>query len=113
MKFLSATQLPLLVWSSLSFGYYSNKYDPQNTDPRSNWISKVFGSDENHDRRKRVLEVSERLGRSQVQVALAYTLAQEFPTHCIVGCQSREHMQDCVSALDLRLDEETVEFLRA
>ena len=112
VEFLSSTQLPLLVWSSLSFGYYSREYDPKNTDPRSRWISRVFGSNENHNRRKRVKEVSERLGRSQAQVALAYALAQNFPTHCIVGCHSREHLQDCVNALDIDLDEKTMDFLR-
>ncbi len=96
-------QMPVFVWSSLSFGFFADEYDPQvpRASFRSRWISRNFGSAENHARLERVRRYAREHNVPTPQLALASTLNQRFPTHCIVGCSSRHKLEDCVAALSV------------
>jgi len=45
------------------------------------------------------------------QVALGYLLSQPFPTIPIVGCRTREQLEDCLRADDVRFTAEELDFL--
>jgi aryl-alcohol dehydrogenase-like predicted oxidoreductase len=109
--FFTDTQMPVLVWSSLGFGFFSDDYDPNQPKAsiRSRWIASVFGSRENHERLRRARELAQRSGASAAQVALAFILSQGFPTHCIVGCRSHQKLEDCVGALKVQLGQKALE----
>ncbi len=113
--FYTAAQLPAFIWASLAFGFFADAYDPRapRATFRSRWIARNFGSEANHARLERVRQYARERGLTAAQVALAFSLNQPFPTHCIVGCSTRGKLADCVAALDVRLEPEAIgSFLR-
>ena len=108
--FYTAAQLPVFIWASLAFGFFADAYDPRapRATFRSRWIARSFGSEANHARLERVRQYARERGLSAAQVALAFSLNQSFPTHCIVGCSTRGKLADCVAALGVRLEPEAI-----
>lgn len=102
----AATQMPVFIWSSLAFGFFADAYNPQapKASFRSRWISRNFGSATNHARLEKLRRYAAEHGVTAAQLALAFSLSQPFPTHCIVGCSSRSKLENCVSALNISRD---------
>ena len=47
------------------------------------------------------------------QVSLAWMLSKPYVTSPIVGCTDVKHVEEAVSALDIKLNEETIKALEA
>jgi aryl-alcohol dehydrogenase (NADP+) len=60
---------------------------------------------------ERVSDLASKRGVSNAQVALAWVLAQPGITSPIVGARRREHLDDAVAAVDLKLDESELQAL--
>lgn len=58
-------------------------------------------------------KIAKEHGRTMAQEALAWMLSKPFVTSPIVGATSVEHIEQAVSALDIRLDEEEIKALEA
>ena len=58
-------------------------------------------------------QVAKELGYSMAQTALAWMLGKPFITAPIVGTTNVRHIEEAVSALDIKLDDETVKRLEA
>ena len=58
-------------------------------------------------------KVSKELGYSMAQTSLAWILSKDYITAPIVGTTSVKHIEEAVSALDIKLDEETIKKLEA
>ncbi len=52
-----------------------------------------------------------RLGKSPIHVALAYVLAQPFPSVPLIGPRTLDELEDSLQALDIALSPEDVEWL--
>jgi aryl-alcohol dehydrogenase-like predicted oxidoreductase len=72
-EWYSTNGLSVFAWSSLARGFFSNHYDPQNTDhnPVSRWCATYFGTEENIQRRERALMFARDHDVTVAQVALA------------------------------------------
>ena len=88
------TGLPLLAWSAQAGGYFAGAASP------------VYDNAANRERRAR----AEQLGDANA-VALAWVLAQPFPTIAIIGPHSLEHLHASLEALAVELSADEVRWL--
>jgi aryl-alcohol dehydrogenase-like predicted oxidoreductase len=93
------TGMPLLAWSAQAGGYFAGA------------SSAVYDNAENRERRDRAEEIGRRTGASANAVALAWVLAQPFPTIAVIGPHSVEHLQSSLEALDVELGADEVAWL--
>ena len=71
----------------------------------------MYGAPHDEEIAARVREASERLGQPPARVALAWMLQKPEITSPIVGASKPGHLEDAVAALEVALDDETVEAL--
>lgn len=102
------TQTALLPWSSQAQGFFAPGRVEAARDPefRRAWIS-----DANLDRRERAVQLATARGADSVAIALAYVLAQPFPTFALVGPQNELELDSSLAALEIDLDRRDVEWL--
>ncbi len=97
------TQLPLFSWSAQGGGYFAGvEGDP---------TQRVYDNEGNRERRRRAEEVGRERGFTASAVALAWVLAQPFPTYAIIGPQSAAEVEESVHALELVLTPDEVRWL--
>lgn len=96
---LRRTQLALLPWSSQARGFFSDT-DPAALDPR---MSRCWDTAGNRARRTRAAVLAARFGVRPINVALAYVLAQPFPTFPLVGPRTVAELEVALCALTLDL----------
>jgi aryl-alcohol dehydrogenase-like predicted oxidoreductase len=88
------TGMPVLAWSAQAAGFFAGA----RTD--------VYDNPDNRERRARAGQ----LGDANA-VALAWVLAQPFPTVAVVGPHSVEHLRASLAALDVELSADDVRWL--
>jgi 1-deoxyxylulose-5-phosphate synthase len=93
------TGMLLLAWSAQAGGFFAG------SDAES---ARVYQNDGNRLRRARAEELGRRLGCSANAVALAWVLAQPFPTVAVIGPHSVDHLRSSLEALDVELGPDDV-----
>ena len=93
------TGMPLLAWSAQAGGYFAGA------------ASDVYDNADNRERRARAEQLGRRSGHTAHAVALAWVLAQPFPTIAVIGPHSREHLQASLEALEVELGDDDVRWL--
>ena len=72
---------------------------------------RVWYNEQNFGRRDRAVELATRLGKSPIHVALAYVLAQPFPSVPLIGPRTLAELDDSLLAVDIKLTPEQVTWL--
>jgi 1-deoxyxylulose-5-phosphate synthase len=93
------TGMLLLAWSAQAGGFFAGA------------DASVYDNADNRERRARAGELGRRTGASANAVALAWVLAQPFPTVAVIGPHSVEHLQESLGALEVALSPDEVEWL--
>src|SRR3984957_9739842 len=111
-----ALNLGVLAWSPLAKGVLSGKYHGESKADggrMSNEGMKEFLPEEQHATRiiSAVKVVSEQVGRSMAQVALAWLRRQTVPVIPIMGARKVSQLQDNLASLDLKLSTEQLKSL--
>jgi aryl-alcohol dehydrogenase-like predicted oxidoreductase len=111
-----ALNLGVLAWSPLAKGVLSGKYHGESKADggrMSNEGMKEFLPEEQHATRiiSAVKAVSEQVGRSMAQVALAWLRYQTVPVIPIIGARKVSQLQDNLGSLDLELSAEHLKSL--
>ena len=111
-----ALNLGVLAWSPLAKGVLSGKYHGEGKADggrMSNERMKEFLPEEQHATRiiSAVKAVSEQVGRSMAQVALAWLRHQTVPVIPIMGARKVSQLQDNLASLDLELSAEQLKSL--
>jgi aryl-alcohol dehydrogenase-like predicted oxidoreductase len=96
------TGMPLLAWSSQAGGFFAGSGGAS---------ARVYDNAGNRERRARAEQVGRRAGGTANAVALAWVLAQPFPTIAVIGPHSVEHLRSSLEALDIHLSAEDVRWL--
>jgi 1-deoxyxylulose-5-phosphate synthase len=109
MKFCADQNIAVIPWSPLARGYLAGSGlggKASTVRGRSDQYSVTlgFGSRQDETIRRRVVEVSEKLGVKPAVVALAWVLSKPYVTAPIVGASKPHHLDDAVAALSLKLD---------
>jgi predicted dehydrogenase/aryl-alcohol dehydrogenase-like predicted oxidoreductase len=106
---LTTRQIPNFAWSSQGRGFFT---DRAGRDKRDNdELVRVWYSEKNFNRRDRAIELAHRLGRSPIHIALAYVLAQPFPSVPLIGPRTLHELEDSLSALKISLSAADVDWL--
>jgi predicted dehydrogenase/aryl-alcohol dehydrogenase-like predicted oxidoreductase len=93
---LERTQTTHFAWSSQARGFFV-RGDPGF---RSDWeLTRSWYCDDNFERLRRARLVSEKLGVTANNVALAYCLGQPFPNFCLIGPMNLGELQTTLPAL--------------
>ena len=108
----------VIPWSPLARGKLARPWseEPATERERTDDFGKVLYA-RTRDADKAVVDalgaVSEGLGVARSQVALAWLLRKPEVTAPIVGVSKRQHLEDAIAALSLKLDDDTVKALEA
>ena len=105
---LEQTQTVLMPWSSQARGFFVIG-DPN--DRSNEELVRCWYSDENFVRLDRARGLAASKGVTPIQVALAYVLAQPFPTVPLIGPRSISETASSWSALELELSASEVAWL--
>ena len=75
----------------------------------------VWGATQAEDKKvvDNLEKIAKELGYSMAQVSLAWMLSKPYITAPIVGCTDPKHVEEAVSALDIKLSDETIKALEA
>jgi predicted dehydrogenase/aryl-alcohol dehydrogenase-like predicted oxidoreductase len=107
---LTRTQIALFPWSSQARGFFTDRAhrDQSLNDEEMN---RCWYSQDNWQRRDRVLELAGKKGVLPINIALAYVLNQPFPTFPLIGPRTLEELRTSLPALDVELSAEEVKWL--
>ncbi|HWA17506.1 MAG TPA: aldo/keto reductase [Devosia sp.] len=106
---LKARQIPNFSWSSQARGFFTDRAGRDKRDNEE--MVRTWYSDANFARRDRAIELGKQLGKSPIHIALAYVLAQPFPSIPLIGPRTLNELDDSLQALDIKLTPEQVAWL--
>lgn len=106
---LTARQMPNFAWSSQGRGFFTERAGRDRRDNEE--LVRVWYSEKNFGRRDRAIELADRLGKSPIHVALAYVLAQPFPSTPLIGPRTLGELDDSLRALDIVLSPDDLAWL--
>jgi aryl-alcohol dehydrogenase-like predicted oxidoreductase len=107
---LKRTQTVLLPWSSQARGFFlPGKAHPSKTDDKE--LARCWYAEDNFKRLARAEEVAKRLNVPTLNVALAYVLAQPFPTFPLIGPRQPSETRTSLPGLDIKLSEKDLKYL--
>ncbi|ODT75898.1 MAG: oxidoreductase [Pelagibacterium sp. SCN 64-44] len=108
-QWLIERQVTNFSWSSQARGFFT---DLAGRDKRDNEeLVRCWYNDQNFGRRDRAIELAQKLGHSPIHVALAYVLAQPFPSVPLIGPRRLVELEDSLKAFDIKLTPEQVKWL--
>jgi predicted dehydrogenase/aryl-alcohol dehydrogenase-like predicted oxidoreductase len=102
-------QVTNFSWSSQGRGFFTDRAGRDKTDNEE--LVRCWYNDKNFARRDRAIELAEKLGHSPIHVALAFVLAQPFPSIPLIGPRTLGELDDSLKAFDIRLTPEQVRWL--
>ncbi|WWD10508.1 hypothetical protein V865_008644 [Kwoniella europaea PYCC6329] len=111
MPTLKLLNVGCIPWSPLCRGFLSRPWNAEETvRVKTDANYKGRGHDKPDDSRKaineRVEEIAKKKGISMAQVALAWSLSNDFITAPIVGSTSLDNLKELIGALDVKLTSE-------
>ncbi|NGP19424.1 aldo/keto reductase [Devosia aurantiaca] len=108
-QWLTDRQITNFSWSSQGRGFFTDAAGPDKRDNEE--LVRVWYNDQNFARRERAIELGKQLGHSPIHIALAYVLAQPFPSVPLIGPRRLLELDDSIKAFDIRLTPEQVRWL--
>ncbi|AMX96732.1 oxidoreductase [Mesorhizobium sp. M7A.F.Ca.US.014.04.1.1] len=106
---LTSRKMPNFAWSSQGRGFFTDRAGRDKQDNEE--LVRVWYSERNFGRRDRAIELAARLGKSPIHIALAYVLAQPFPSIPLIGPRTLDELDDSLRALDITLSQADLEWL--
>ncbi|WP_323013601.1 aldo/keto reductase [Devosia sp.] len=108
-QWLTDRQVTNFSWSSQARGFFTDRAGRDKTDNEE--LVRVWYNEQNFGRRDRAVELAEKLGKSPIHVALAYVLAQPFPSVPLIGPRTLAELDDSLKAFDIQLTPDQVKWL--
>jgi voltage-dependent potassium channel beta subunit len=103
-------QVGTVVWSPLASGFLTGKYDngipPGTRLDRIDFLKEQLYQDDNISKIKKFGELSDKIGVSRSQLALAWALASPAVSSVILGATRIEQLEENLGALDVKMDQE-------
>ena len=107
-EWLERTGTTLLPWSSQARGFFARA---DRDDVSDEELVRCYYSDGNFERLARARQLASELGVAPTAIALAYVLAQPFPTFPLFGPRSIEETRTSMQGLDVSLTDDQVRWL--
>ena len=110
LDYLRKTHTTHFSWSSQARGYFLPE-ELRDRLPEDSRPEACFGSEANAERRRRAEELAARRGVTPNNIALAWVLAQAFPSLALVGSRNIEEIDSTLPAVSCELSPEEVAWL--
>ncbi len=110
LNYLRKTGTAHFSWSSQARGYFL-PVELRNRLPEDTGPEACFGSEANAERRRRAEELAVRRGVTPNNIALAWVLAQAFPSFALVGSRNVEEIDSTLPAVSCELSPDEVAWL--
>ena len=107
-SWLKKTQTPLMPWSSQASGFFV-RADPADRSDES--LARCWYAEDNFERLQRARDLGARKGVAPINIALAYVLAQPFPTFPLIGPRTLEELRVALEALAVSLSPQELSWL--
>ena len=103
----------IIPWSPLARGFLtgSRRRGAERETARSrndSFADQLYFREHDYQVQERLMELAEQRGQPPAQLALAWLLHKPGVTAPIIGARKMQHLEDAVSALDIRLSEEEI-----
>ncbi|HLV84081.1 MAG TPA: aldo/keto reductase, partial [Devosia sp.] len=108
-KWLTDTQVTNFSWSSQGRGFFTDRAGRDKTDNQE--LVRCWYNDKNFARRDRAIELARQIGHNPIHVALAFVLAQPFPSIPLIGPRTLGELDDSLKAFEIKLTPEQVAWL--
>lgn len=108
-QWLNDRQVTNFSWSSQGRGFFTDRAGRDKTDNEE--LVRCWYNDKNFARRDRAIELANQLGHSPIHIALAFVLAQPFPSIPLIGPRTLGELDDSLRAFDIKLTPEQVKWL--
>jgi predicted dehydrogenase/aryl-alcohol dehydrogenase-like predicted oxidoreductase len=108
-QWLNDRQVTNFSWSSQGRGFFTDRAGRDKTDNEE--LVRCWYNDKNFARRDRAIELANQLDCSPIHVALAFVLAQPFPSIPLIGPRTLGELDDSLKAFDIKLTPEQVKWL--
>ena len=107
-RWLEERQVPLLPWSSQARGFFARARPDFRGDEE---LVRCYYSDDNFERLRRAQQLGDELGVPATAIALAYVLAQPFPTFPLFGPRTIQEARSSMTGLSVELTPDQVAWL--
>jgi aryl-alcohol dehydrogenase-like predicted oxidoreductase len=102
-RWLEEHRVALFAWSSQARGFFTER---SGTDRREDSeLVRCWYSDDNFERKRRVVELARQKGVLPINMALAYVLQQPFPTFALIGPRTLRETDSSFDGLGVDLSE--------
>lgn len=108
-KWLNDKQVTNFSWSSQGRGFFTDRAGRDKLDNEE--LVRCWYNDKNFARRDRAIELADKLGHNPIHVALAFVLAQPFPSIPLIGPRRLDELDDSLKAFEIKLSPEQVSWL--
>lgn len=109
-QWLTERNVTLMPWSSQARGFFTGRLWPGQADGDAE-LTRCYASDENFERLARAEQLGAELGVPATAIALAYVLAQPFPTFPLFGPRTIGEARSSMTGLSVELTPEQVAWL--
>jgi aryl-alcohol dehydrogenase-like predicted oxidoreductase len=108
-KWLNERQITNFSWSSQARGFFTDRAGRDKRDNEE--LVRCWYNEQNFGRRDRAIELGEKLGKNPIHIALAYVLAQPFPSVPLIGPRTLAELDDSSEAFSIKLTPEQLAWL--
>ncbi|MGI8422607.1 MAG: aldo/keto reductase [Chloroflexota bacterium] len=106
--------MPVLSWSSQASGFFSGRFSPEFTPENAGDkdVVRVYFGEENWERYRRAQQLGEELGKSAIQIGLAWVMNQpDLNVFALVGPRTPDELNSSLDAAELTLTRDKVRWL--
>ena len=115
VNYLNEKQIAILPWSSQARGFFLDSQEFSGAahvaDPNREEQERVWGSEDNLERRSRCFELASKKSVDPIQMALAFVLNQEFPSFPLIGPRNFFETESSLEATKIELSLEETSWL--
>ncbi|MCJ1700002.1 aldo/keto reductase [Rathayibacter festucae] len=108
-EWLVERQIPLLPWSSQARGFFTGRARPEDTSDAE--LVRCYYGPDNFERLRRAEQLAAEHGVGATAIALAYVLAQPFPTFPLFGPRTITELRSSMRGLSIELTPEQTAWL--
>ena len=115
VNYLNEKQIAIFPWSSQARGFFLDSQEFSGAahvaDPNREEQERVWGSEDNLERRSRCFELASKKSVDPIQMALAFVLNQEFPSFPLIGPRNFFETESSLEATKIELSLEETSWL--
>tara|TARA_A100001011_G_scaffold323545_1_gene345528 strand:- start:189 stop:626 length:438 start_codon:yes stop_codon:yes gene_type:complete len=125
LDYLQTTKKSHMSWSSQARGYFlddtiTKEIEEKITKSESSWRKpgehssgplSCYDSEENRERKRRAIEISEKKGCSANNIAASWTISQSFPSFALIGPRTINELNTTLPCLDIELNQDEINWL--